>query len=259
MELNGAPAGTEHLAALALTNYGHFTSMLVEAGRVRGLSLHLRRLAADCRKLFGAGLDSGRVRQYVRRAVEDATEPVVVRVTVYDPCLDLGAIGSDADPHVLVTVRPAPRGTPTPLRLRAVQYRRDLPEVKHVGLFGALAQRRTARRAGYDDVLFVNPDGTISELSTSNIGFVRGGRVFWPRSDHLPGVTSALLDDALDRPGTTEPLTEADLSSMDAAFATNAVSGVRAIASVGDTTWPAQHQALRRLQERYLGVPAEEL
>lgn len=43
MELDGRSVMADELARLALYNYGHFTTMRVDAGRVRGLSLHLRR------------------------------------------------------------------------------------------------------------------------------------------------------------------------------------------------------------------------
>ncbi len=40
-ELNGSPVRVEDLGTIALLNYGHFTSMQVRGGRVRGLDLHL--------------------------------------------------------------------------------------------------------------------------------------------------------------------------------------------------------------------------
>lgn len=259
MELDGEPATTEQIAALALTNYGHFTTMLVDGGRVRGLSLHLRRLGADCGRLFDVELDTDRVRRYVRRALGEVSEPVVVRVTCYDPRLDVGSVGGDAEPRILVTTRRAPHGIPSPLRLRTATYQRERPDVKHVGLFGALQVRRAAQRAGYDDVALLNQDGTLSELATSNLGFVRDGRVIWPRSPWLPGVTMALLDDALDEPGLAEPVTPDNLRSLDAAFATNAVAGVRAITSIDGVTWSPAHSALRRLRDLYERVPAEKV
>src|SRR5437879_3311167 len=124
MELNGAPVTLDALKALALTNYGHFTSMLVDDHRVRGLSLHLRRLARDCRLLFDVELDTDRVRHFVRHALADAGQPTVARVTVYDPMLEMGSIGADADPHILVTTRAASAGEPAPWRLQAVSYQR---------------------------------------------------------------------------------------------------------------------------------------
>ena len=96
MQLNGVLPTMDQVKALALTNYGHFTSMLAEDGGVRGLSLHMQRLARDCRLLFDVDLDTDRVRYYVRHALTDAGPRSVARVTVYDPTLDLGTIGSDA-------------------------------------------------------------------------------------------------------------------------------------------------------------------
>ncbi len=83
-ELNGEPVEPAQLQNLALTNYGHFTSMRVDDGRVRGLSLHMARLQRDCRTLFGTDLDPERVRELARRAAP-ATGSTTVRVTVFDP------------------------------------------------------------------------------------------------------------------------------------------------------------------------------
>lgn len=259
MQLNGVPPTMEQVKALALTNYGHFTSMLTEDGRVRGLSLHMQRLARDCRLLFDVDLDIDRVRHYIRQALTDEAPRTVARVTVYDPALDLGTIGSDADPHVLVTTRAAGAGAPGPLRLQAASYRREMPAVKHIGLFGALRCRRTAQREGFDDVLFLNQDGTISEIATSNIGFVRDGNMVWPRSEWLTGITMTLLNQALDEPIRTEPVTLSDLPAMEFVFATNAATGIRPVASVDDQSWPIDHPLLKQLRDLHADIPAEQL
>ncbi|GAA2663607.1 MULTISPECIES: aminotransferase class IV family protein [Actinosynnema] len=257
MELNGAPVTLEEVKALALTNYGHFTSMLAEDGKVRGLSLHLQRLARDCRLLFDVELDTDMVRHCVRSALPDSGDRTVVRVTSYDPGIDLGTIGSDATPHILVTKRSASDKVPSPMRLQAASYQRELPTVKHIGLFGALQRRRTAQREGFDDVLFLNPDGYISEVATSNIGFVRDGQIVWPRAAYLAGITMTLLHQELDEPVSTEPLSLADLSQMEAAFATNASTGVREILSVDDVAWESGHPMLGELRKMYEDIPAE--
>ncbi|MGO1055603.1 aminotransferase class IV family protein [Crossiella sp. CA198] len=257
MELNGAAATLKQIKSLALTNYGHFTSMRVESNRVRGLSLHMERLARDCHYLFDAELDIDHVRHCIRKVLSGGTQPTVVRVTIYDPALDLGTIGSDAEPHVLVTNRAAPQAQVSPLRLQAVSFRREIPAVKHIGLFGVLERRRFAQRDGFDDVLLLNSDGTISEIATSNIGFVREGQIVWPRSEYLNGVTMRLLHQALDEQISTELLTLSDLPQMDAAFATNAATGIRPIASVDHTQWPTDHAVLTELRELYEDIPAE--
>lgn len=259
MELNGVEPTLEQIKALALTNYGHFTSMHVERGAVRGLSLHMERLARDCQQLFGVELDPGLVRHYVRHAVGDDCSPVTARVTIYDPALDLGSIGSEADPSILVTTRAAGTADAPPLRLQAASYRRELPAVKHIGLFGALKLRRDAQHEGYDDVLFLNSDGTISEIATSNIGFVRDGQVVWPRSEFLAGVTMALLHRASDEPVSAQPIRLADMADMEGAFATNAATGVRSVSCVDDVKWPAEHPLLQSLRDAYADIPRERL
>ncbi|WP_406194826.1 aminotransferase class IV [Kitasatospora sp. NBC_01560] len=255
-ELNGVPVRTEELQALALTNFGHFTTMRVEAGRVRGLALHLARLVRDCRTVFGAALDPERVRAYARRAAPGGAV-AMVRVTVFDPALDVGSLGADAEPRVLVTTRPAGAPEFPPLRVRSVPYVRDLPAVKSVGLFGALYHRSEARRAGFDDALFVDREGHVSEGGTWNIGLVRGSQVVWPDADCLAGTTMELLRRA--RPHRVERLPSAALGGFEAAFATNAAIGVRAVAAVDGFTFPERHPVIAALRDDYLGLPGDPL
>lgn len=253
-ELNGKPVESDALKNLALTNYGHFTSMRVDDGRVRGLSLHMERLQRDCRTLFGTDLDPQRVRDLARRAAPSSGS-VVVRVTIFDPGLDLGHPGSAGDPHVLVTSRPA-FDLPLPsLRTQSAVYVRDVPSVKSVGLFGILHHRRTAQLNGFDDALFVDEQGAVSEGGTWNIGFFDGDRVIWPEADCLAGVTMRLLQQA--REHDTLPVRLADIPRMQAVFATNAAVGVRAVSGVDGIAVPDNHAIIDNLRKQYMEVPGE--
>src|SRR5690606_15397840 len=188
VRLNGMTATRDDLLALALINYGHFTTMRVDAGRIRGLSDHCARLVRDCRRLFGAELDPDRLRGYLRQTLHDAATGAgsfLVRVTVYDPGADL--IRPDGEPAVLITLRPAGPVPAPPLRVQTVPGSRDLPEVKHVGLFGPLWHRREARHNGFDDALMIDPAGLIIEGTTWNVGFVIDDHLVWPAGDALPG------------------------------------------------------------------------
>jgi len=260
MEIDGTPMTAEDVSALALYNYGHFTSMRVEDQRVRGLSLHLDRLAHDCRVLFGADLDPQRVRHLVRRVASASPSPTMVRVTVFAPNLDLGHPGATAEPRVLVTTRPAAAADLPPLRLTSVGYERDLPEVKHVGLFGTVYHRRAAQLDGFDDVLFLDSRSRIVEGATWNIGFHDGQRVVWPQADWLPGVTMRLLTDVLRRIGmesTTATLNPSDLPRMQSAFVTNASVGIRAVQSIDEVNFPEGASIIKRLQDEYAAIPGE--
>ncbi|MGH4007215.1 MAG: aminotransferase class IV family protein [Pseudonocardiaceae bacterium] len=256
-ELNGVPANFDQLKALALTNYGHFTSMRVENQRVRGLSLHLERLMRDCRRVFDVDVDPDRLRYFIRHALVDVSRPVVVRVTVFDPTLELARLGAEAQPQVLVTTRPA-AGTPLPpLRLQSATYCRDMPDVKHVGLFGSLRHRRLAQRNGFDDVLFTGTAGAISEAATSNIGFIDGNRIVWPRADCLAGVTMRLIRQARGQHATTAQIALGQLADVDAVFATNAATGIRSIIAIDDFHWPDERPVVDVLRKQYAGIPTE--
>ncbi|MFD3756731.1 aminotransferase class IV family protein [Streptomyces sp. NPDC058622] len=255
MELNGAPADPQAVKALALVNYGHFTSMRVDDQRVRGLSLHLERLQRDCRTVFAADLDLDRVRDYVRRAVVGQDGSFVVRVSIFDPALDMGHPSAPATPHILVTSRPTGQLPMPPLRVKAMPYVRDVPQVKHLGLFGTLHARRAAQLDGFDDALFYGPDDLISEGGTWNVGFIdTDGAVVWPKAEVLPGVTMALLQE---HPHTVTQVTQEAAHGMQAAFATNTSIGVRAISAIDSTQFPTEHPVLAALRETYLAAPSE--
>ncbi|MET7936883.1 aminotransferase class IV family protein [Streptomyces sp. NPDC005322] len=260
--LDGKPATADNLLPLALTNFAHFTSMRVDADHtIRGLTLHMERLVRDCKIVYGTDLDTGRVREHVRAALDGRAAPCVVRVTVYDLTVEMGHPADADNPSVLVTVRPAVKMPPAPLRAQSVQYERDLPQVKHCGLFGALHARRAAQLARFEDAVFVGRDGYVSEGGTWNVGFVDGnGTVVWPQAPVLPGVTMALLQEhttGIEHQTATITLDQA--KGMAAAFATNTSIGVRALSAIDDKELSTEHPVLSALRETYLSIPGETL
>lgn len=257
-ELDGIQVTPEALQSLGLVNYGHFTSMRVDNQRIRGLSQHLDRLVRDCRVIFNSHLDRGHVRELIRHAIASEPGPFIVRVTIFDPNLQLGHLGAEAKPSVLVTTRPAADWPPTPMRVQSAVYRRELPEVKHVGLFGALWHRRKAELNGYDDALFVDASSFISEGATWNIGFFDGDRVVWPGGEILPGITMRLLKQVHDHTVTT-PVSYRDIPGMRAAFATNTAVGVRAISAIDNLHLSDGDPIIETLRKEYQEIPEERL
>lgn len=135
---------------------------------------------------------------------------------------------------------------------------RSFLQIKYVGLFGAVACRRQAQLAGYDDVLFVDDDKLVSEDATWNIRFCEGDTVFWPEGKILHGVTMHLLMQA--HPDfTTPPIRLSDLVSFDAAFATDTTVDVRPVAAIDALNYWTGGSALKSLRERYADVPLDRL
>ena len=254
--LNGEPVTTEQLQALADTNYGHYTSLRAAGASARGFSHHLHRLSTDCQRVFGVNLDIARVREYVADHARGMRGEYGIRVTIFDPQLKLGRPADDSAPRVLVDIRPAPPLPLPPLKVQARPYSRDLPEVKHIGLFGALTERRAAQLAGYDDALFVAADELVSEGTTWNVGFFDGSDVVWPDADILPGVTMALLRQVHEA-AAIRPVKFNELSDLEVAFATNVTVGVRPIAQINDINYPTDHPILATLKEEFEEIPLE--
>jgi branched-subunit amino acid aminotransferase/4-amino-4-deoxychorismate lyase len=223
VEIDGAAATADQLRARLLAGYGHFTAMQVRNRGVQGLDLHLARLDAANRELFGPGLDTVQVRAHILHALGDDTSDASVRVYVHE---------APGGPSVMVTVRP-PGGMPAgPWRLRSVPYQRSLAHIKHIGDFGQGYYQRLAHRGGFDEALLTGPDGIISESTTTNIGFLDGTGIVWPGAPALAGITMQLLDRGLAGHGLTSRRAQvrlADLGSFAAAFVTNS----RGIAPVG--------------------------
>ncbi|GAA2514426.1 aminotransferase class IV [Pilimelia columellifera] len=254
IQLEGQPVNPDDLAALALCNYGHFTSMRVVDGRVRGLGMHMDRLVSDCKRVFGADLDPEDVRRFVRAAVGPSGD-VIARVTVFDPHLQLGRPAAACRPRILVTTRESAAGGPlSPLALGTAEYEREAPAVKHVGLFGTLSHRRAAQLAGHDDVLFVNRHGHITEGATWNIGFLSGSTLLWPDGDQLVGVTMRLVSKLAERRQLKvahATMTPQDALGRDAVFVTNAAVGLRPVASINGRPVVAAGEQLRRLTQEF--------
>ncbi|WP_416969744.1 aminotransferase class IV family protein [Streptomyces sp. 4F14] len=254
MEVDGAEADDEDLKLLARASYAHFTSMQVRGGAVRGLDLHLVRLDTSTRELFGTGLDAERVRACLRHALAGGPQDVSARVTVFARALDAVARGEAVEPRIAVTVgAPAEAGS-EPVRLRSVTYERDLPHVKHAATFGLTRQRRLAALAGYDDALFTDRRGRISEASVWNVCFYDGERVVWPEAAVLPGITMRLLQRGLEAkgvPSERRALRLADLTPALSAFLTNSIDPALPVASVDGVRLAVDPDAAKLLLECY--------
>lgn len=241
-ELNGRTATADELRTLALTNYGHFTALIASEGGVRGLDRHLARLDEGTRELFGEPLDRDAVRSHLRHALAGWHADAAIRITVFSRAFDREHPARDFAPDVLVTVSAPRRVDPTPVRLATFHHERALPAIKHVGTFALFHHRRQAQLAGYDDALFVDASGAVSEASIWNIGFFDGASIVWPIAPQLHGVSMQLIDAGLRARGiasTSRRVAREDLATFRGAFLTNGGCPVQAVASIDDVAYAA--------------------
>lgn len=232
--IDGVPTTLADLSQVAQVNYGAYTSFRVEDGGVRGLDLHLDRLEASALELFGEGVGEARLRELMRTAVEGHGD-CWLRVSLFAPELSPRSPGWSGRPKVMTAVSPPPPPLADSVRLQTQAYAREAPHLKHVATFGLIRARRAARAAGFDDALFVDGEGRVSEGSLWNIGFLRGDQVVWPRAPMLAGVAQALLERGLaaaELGSVAESVGVADLPGFDAAFICNSATPACAVASI---------------------------
>jgi branched-subunit amino acid aminotransferase/4-amino-4-deoxychorismate lyase len=259
VELNGRAPDLAELHRIATLNYGHYTSLQVRDHRVRGLALHLSRLADGAEELFGHRIgvaEEHRLLGFIRHAlgtVRDAS----VRVTFVP--------GSDelAPPDVLVSVSdPAPDEPGPPLRVQTVRYERELPEHKHQATMGLNYRIREARLAGFDDALCVGYDGRVREGTSWNVAFWDGAQVVWPVAPMLKGVTMVLLQIAMTMngiPWDLRPIDAEELSGFAGAAAVSSRGPAQPIASIDELPLKDDGMLSETLQTAWATVPWDEL
>ena len=241
--------GTEpraHRLLETVSSSGHFTAMQVRGGKARGVALHMQRLEAANRELFGADLDPDRVRALIRHALRDVKD-ASVRVFLYE---------GSGQPVTMVTVK-QPAEIATPQGLMSVRYQRPDAHIKHVATDQG-HYRRLAHRMGFDDALLTGDAGVVSETSMTNIGFFVDEGVVWPDAPMLHGITMRLLEVALPAAGTASrraPVHLSDVASFDGAFLTNA-RGLAAVDRVDAQRIPVP-AAMTALTDVFASLPWE--
>jgi branched-subunit amino acid aminotransferase/4-amino-4-deoxychorismate lyase len=265
LELNGQPLELHDYGLLRATSYGHFTSMQVRDGRVRGLDLHLERLDRSSHELFGRGVSADRVRSFLRAALDRADSgDLSVRVTAFSREGAKVGRGIPVEPDLLVTVTDPIAPTSTPPRLLAFEHERPVPHIKHTGTFSLVYYGRQAELAGYDDAVFFDRSGNLSEASIWNICFAVDDRIIWPGAAVLPGITMLTLQAGLAATkvrSEIRPVPLANLSAYTAAYLTNSIDPALPVASVttaaGTTTYAPDPTSLTQLTKAYEAVPPE--
>ncbi len=251
-EIDGRPATARQLSYFALNNYGHFTAMQVRDRATRGWDLHLARLDAATRELFGTGLEGERVRELVAHALGPDIADAAVRVIVFHP-------EGDQRVSLLVSVRPPASMPDGPLGLLTADYQRPVAHIKHLGGFGQAYHQRRAVARGFDEALLTGPGGVVAEGATCNIGFLEGDRVVWPDAPALDGIGMLVLRRELTAAGVPwlrRTVRIADLASFDGAVVVNS-RGIAQVSRIDDVVPPVDTALAARVLDLFARAPQD--
>jgi len=207
------------------------------------LENHFQRM---CRGAEVLGIDSPGEAEFIR-AVEWAVEASGIKDARVKVCLlSLGPtqFSARASGHrLLVGVSPY-RPPKQRMNVHLVSFRRNstspLVGIKCISYVENVIGRREAEVRGFDEGIFLNERGEVTEGCTTNIFWVIGKKLFTPATDCglLPGVTrKALISLA---PGLGFEVQEGryglrELLESEAVFLTNSLIGVAAVSRVDGT------------------------
>ncbi len=255
---NGRPASAEELAPLAFAGFAHFTAMQVRAGRVRGIDLHLERLQNASVTMFGRSLPDDRIRSYIRAALE-ASPPhdLSLRITVSLPNGER-TLATEIDPEVLIRTGPAASGLKTPLSVIAVEHERLIAAVKHVGEVAKTSFLRQAVESGFDDAVFFDRLGRISEASIWNVVFWDGDAVVWPEAEMLVGTTMGIVRRQLENlgiPQRVQPITRTQLPEFLGMALMNSWTPGLEVRQIDSVTFPEASHFVHQLHRAYESEP----
>jgi branched-subunit amino acid aminotransferase/4-amino-4-deoxychorismate lyase len=247
VEVNGLQADEGAIALLDHEGWGHFTAMQVRNGCTRGLDLHLARLDTAHREIYGQPLEGELVRGYIRHALGGRLD---ASVRVYGYWAGL-----------IITVRDPQEMPSRPHSMTAQHFQRPLARLKHVGSWGQGRFHEVARTAGFDEALFVDETGRISEGNITNVGFWRDRRVIWPDAPKLDGITMLVLRRELMAcgiPHTDMIVRVQDLASYDGMILCNS-RGWAPVDRVDETLIPASGEFTDAISAAYDKCPRDQI
>jgi para-aminobenzoate synthetase/4-amino-4-deoxychorismate lyase len=170
-----------------------------------------------------------------------------------------GATRTDETPHkvrmllskdgsVTIAWEPLPAASAAPLRVSIARERIDAADrfYFHKTTNRALYARvlRAAQQAGFDDALFLNRDGQVTESAVGNILIEKGGVLFTPpvSCGLLAGVYRRHILETRDNVR-ERVLYPEDLKAADSVYLSNAVRGLRLV----EIAWEGAGEGLRQV------------
>jgi 4-amino-4-deoxychorismate lyase len=233
---------------------GLFETALLVGGSVRFLDDHVERLFTGCDRLGIAPPEEQTLRSEIAQVTAGA-ERGVLKVIV-----TRGSGGRGYRPsHVMSSTRvvalhplnPAPKGS---LRLRWCDIRLGrnarLAGIKHLNRLEQVLAQSEWREGEADEALMLDTEGEVVCATSANVFAVRDGALITPdlRFCGVHGVMRAQVLKAaakLRLAVSEEPLWPHDIETANEVFITNAVRGIRSVASLDSLQWSETGVATR--------------
>jgi 4-amino-4-deoxychorismate lyase len=248
--VDGVDAHEAQLATLADRAFqygdGLFETLRLQAGAVRFLDAHLDRLRHGCERLRIPPPDASQLTAEITR-VANGTREGVVKIIVSRGRGGRGYRPPDPSSSTrVVALHPLPAPDTGPIALRWCDTRLArqplLAGLKHLNRLEQVLAQGEWNDESIQEGLMLDTEGELIGGTSSNVFIVRDGALLTPdlRYCGVRGVMRAQVLSCARRLGiavSEEPLWPEDLHAAKEVFVTNAVRGIRPVASLGDLAW----------------------
>lgn len=259
--VNGQPTQTISVADRGLAyGDGLFETLRVQQGRPLRLELHLARLELGCQRLQ-IKLDFEQVRQEIHSFCAQA-ESAVCKLIVTRGVGQRGyAIPENAQPQRILQLSSPPQWpdehSVQGVRLYACQTALSiqplLAGIKHLNRLEQVLARAEWQDPSYAEGLMLDTQGYITDCVSSNIFFVRDGRLLTPSLTHcgVAGVMRAWIMHQAQQQGINcqeAQIKTTQLADMDEVFTSNSLYGIWPVVGYQNYRWSVG-SITRRLQQ----------
>ena len=229
---------------------GFFETIKVVNGKPQFLKQHIDRLMRGVRV---AGIKAPGIYSHILDEI--ASLPIQGNNTI---SLTVSDVPSGYKLTVTAEVRMHNPYAERGLRVGLVDAIRDkynpLTRMKSCNYLLNLLVHQRANESGWDEVLFLNQEGNVTEGTFTNFFFIKGEEVITapPSEGLLPGVFRGALIDALETAGV--PVIERPISyhreieTMDGAFVTNSLIPIERVSSIGNKDFGETETYMRVLR-----------
>lgn len=247
---------------------GVFETVFATQGIPEFFDLHYNRLEKACKKLkLGLEVSEKQFREIIQELCgRNTLDKAAIRITL---TRGLGLPGLDIEPNapanIFVTARPIAKGLraseETPVTLCYSQYSSHQasgldPSIKSTNYLVNIMAKHEAAEKGFDDALFLGAHGSIAEVTTASIFFVRDNTIITPSFEAgiLPGITRQIFLENIKEAGLDieeRLIMPNEVTEMDEAFITSSLRGAKSISKIEDTEIPKGSEMTEFLKNKY--------
>lgn len=243
---------------------GLFETMVVSAGRVLCLELHMRRLGRGLERLGFPPATLDEARASLARVLPALPAGCSLRLTVTRGGGQRGyAPPEEPRPRVILDASPTsqrPQVEQPPARVgfarSTLAAQPQLAGIKHLNRLEQVLAARECRESPWDELILCAQDDAVISLISANLFIARDGELLTPALTDcgIAGTRRQLLLEelapALDLRCRELRMDRNLLESADEVIFCNSLRGFQGVGCIGETLW-SEHPLLRRIQDLY--------